>query len=759
MKKHIIVLTSIFFAFAVHGLQTSFDNDKFQVLLPNSNPSDTLQLVEWSTNLTDWESVARNFGSSWHNTFPNTETLTNVNGLTAHERDLTHPQVYYRLSSASSQALNNEKSVARFLQQATFGPTLSTINQFPGINSNDLNDSPYSNYATWIQQQINLPITSHRAFFRERSNPGFTANPSATKNGTSLYEVAYDPSKGPAFNYFMNGNVQQPSGTGSNLNTVPNNLGQVPSFVTWTSPNGQNTTYVEQNRYNDWLAKGLTYNPNDAQRGGGSIIDQKKIIWYTIAITAEDQLRQRMAWALSQIFVVGTEGSKHPQATERSVRYYDIFVRNAFGNYKDILEEVTYSPQMGYYLTYELNTKSGDQQSPPNDSFPDENYAREVMQLFTIGLWQLNEDGTFKYDSHGELIPTYNNENIAEFAKVFTGLNRPDKFVYYNSSVYPNYEEYQNQNYVDDMKFISWRHDYNPKIDLYGNSFVHPWGSNYEQAIRDDIDYVLEQLFQHDNTPPFVARQMIQRFTLSNPSPSYIYDVAQAFKNGVYTSGANTFGQSGDRGNLEAVIAAVLLHPEARTPALKLDETFGKLREPLIKMMSYARAFEIESLQTYGLFPFANLYAKLNQEPYMYPNVFNFYRPDFQPNGPVLDKDLNAPEFQPLTDVTTVGLPNALGWLIYEGITRSTPDTGIGSKWYEQAILDYTYQISLANDADALIDHLDMLVTAGRLTDENRTIIRNHINSLPSSSNSQKKKRVQDAIWLLGLTPEFNTLY
>ena len=123
---------------------------------------------------------------------------------------------------------------------------------------------------------------------------------------------------------------------------------------------------------------------------------------------------------------------------------------------------------MGYYLTYELNTKSGDQQSPPNDSFPDENYAREVMQLFTIGLWQLNEDGTFKYDSNGELIPTYNNENIAEFAKVFTGLNRPDKFVYYNSSVYPNYEEYQNQNYVDDMKFISWRHDYNPKIDLYG---------------------------------------------------------------------------------------------------------------------------------------------------------------------------------------------------------------------------------------------------------------------------------------------------
>ena len=243
MKQHIIVLLSIVCAFAVHGLQTSIDNDKFQVLLPNSNPSDTLQLVEWSTNLTDWESVARNFGSSWHNTFPNTETLTNVNGSTAHERDLTHPQVYYRLSSASSQALNNENSVARFLQQATFGPTVSTINQFPGINSNDLNDSPYSNYATWIQQQINLPITSHRAFFRERSNPGFTANPSATKNGTSLYEVAYDPSKGPAFNYFMNGNVQQPSGTGSS-NTVPNNLRTSSIFVTWTSPNGANTSYI-----------------------------------------------------------------------------------------------------------------------------------------------------------------------------------------------------------------------------------------------------------------------------------------------------------------------------------------------------------------------------------------------------------------------------------------------------------------------------------------------------------------------------------
>jgi hypothetical protein len=312
------------------------------------------------------------------------------------------------------------------------------------------------------------------------------------------------------------------------------------------------------------------------------------------------------------------------------------------------------------------------------------------------------------------------------------------------------------------MKFVDWRHDYSAKLDLYGNTFEHsiPWQghSSSEDQIRADIKYVLDQLFNHDNTPPFISKFLIQRFTVSNPSPTYIYDISQVFKTGSYTTGSYTFGD-GSRGNLEAVIAAILLHPEARTPSLKFDDTFGKLREPLIKFISIARSFNIESLNTYGLYPFTYLYLKLNQEPYMYPSVFNFYRSDFQPNGPVLDNDLNAPEFQPMTDVTTIGLPNAIGWLVFEGIKRSTEDFGIGSKWYEQGILNLTPQINLASNADALIDNLNTLITAGRLTESNRSIIKNYINSLPSGTLEEKKAQVEKAIWLMSLTPEFNSLY
>ena len=175
--------------------------------------------------------------------------------------------------------------------------------------------------------------------------------------------------------------------------------------------------------------------------------------------------------------------------------------------------------------------------------------------------------------------------------------------------------------------------------------------------------------------------------------------------------------------------------------------------------IKFNKSLNIESLNTYGLFPFANLYAKLAQEPYEYPNVFNFYRPDFQPNGRILDNDLNGPEFQPLTDVTTIGLPNAIHWLINEGIKRSTPDTGIGSKWYAQAELNLDTQIAIASDSDALLDQLDTLITAGRLTSANRSIIKSHIDSMPANNNSQREDRVKAAAWLFCLTPEFNSIY
>ena len=798
-KKHFkikfcLVLLLCFSNSYSQQLETQTLNNNFRVILPDNNNPNDFKVIEWSTNLVDWELVARNYGYNWQNTFPNTETLGNVNvGLSDYqyyEKSLDNEKVFFRLSTNSVSSLSDSHIISRFLQQATFGPTLDDINNIQNINNNigtipsnaGLLNQPYTAFKNWISNQVDTlitPISSHRAYFRERSNPQYV-NQNNSKHGTSLYEVGHDPSIGIVFDYTESDNEFWPdqNAHGQMASTMTTQNGKVYNYIQWVSGdfygnNSQNTSYIEESRYNDWLANvdqngnPKTYNPNDTEGIKG---DAKKKIWYQLAIDAPDQLRQRMAWALSQILVVGEAGNIHPQNNEKWLKYYDIFVRNAFGNYRDILEEVTYSPHMAYYLTYEKNQKE------ENGIFPDENYAREVMQLFTIGLWELNNDGTFKLDNNN-LIPTYSNDEIAEFAKVFTGLDRQQN---YSGT---NYEAQFGRDVIDDVRIVNNWHDFSPKIDLDGNTFSNystvenMWGGtpnawylqqnqndpeNYpliydgnNADVRNDIDYVLDHLFNHPNTPPFISKRLIQRFTSSNPSPTYIEDVANAF-----ISGYDIYGNgNGGRGDLNAVIHAILLHPEARTPSLSIDNTYGKLREPLIKFISYSRSFNLTSLNTYGLYPFAYLYDKIGQEPYMYPNVFNFYRPDFQPLGEILNNNLEAPEFQPFTDVTAVGLPNSIRWLIYQGIRRDTNDTGIGQRWYSQGNLDLSYEISIAYNNDTLIDHLDLLLTAGRLTENNKQAIKNHLQSISGNSYSNREQKVKDALWLFCILPEFNSLY
>ncbi|MEC7609592.1 MAG: DUF1800 family protein, partial [Verrucomicrobiota bacterium] len=274
--------------------------------------------------------------------------------------------------------------------------------------------------------------------------------------------------------------------------------------------------------------------------------DTRQMIWYKAAIDAPDQLRQRVAWALSQYFVVAELGNNQPQAVERWLNYYDIFTRHAFGNFRDILDEVTWSPHMGYYLSHIENRKA----NPSQGTFPDENYAREVMQLFTIGLWELNEDGTRELDVNGNAIPTYDNDDIFEFAKVFTGMRRP-----LSRGPNTNIEELSN-NYIDPMRVSAWMHDFTTKTLLDGST-LGPFNQN-ANGVRNDVAGLLDHLFNHKNVPPFFARFMIQRFTISNPSPAYIESVALAFKNGLYEGSG-----SGNRGCMEATVKAVLLHPEA----------------------------------------------------------------------------------------------------------------------------------------------------------------------------------------------------
>jgi uncharacterized protein (DUF1800 family) len=694
MSKPVLLLASVFccILMTVNGhasdvLGANVTNGQFEVVLPSSAASNQFRMVEWSTNLFDWEPVARDYGFDWENTFPHALPVS-TGGVNQILSDPTDAQKrFYRVVTSAVSGVNNSNSVSRFLQQATFGPTRDLINNFPGIGDAGLNDPPYTNYEAWIDTQISMPTNSLRAFWRERSNPTFTNNPA----NAHLYEVGHNAAYGHQLTYYIG-----------------------------------NTAYKANT--NDALAVGRS--ANDVTFAN---LETKQIVWYQIALTADDVLRQKMAWALSQIFVVGEEGSNQANRSERWLVYYDIFVRHAFGNFRDILGEVTYSPHMGRYLTYDSNRKT----DPVAGTFPDENYAREAMQLFTIGLWMLNQDGTHILDINGDSIPSYDNDDITEFARVFTGLRKEINRLNIEVS----------GNYIDPMRVqVSW-HDFGAKTLLDGST-LGPFSEN-EAGVRADVDGFLDHLFNHPNTPPFIARKLIQRFTASNPSPNYINDVAQAFIDGTY-NGAG----SGMRGDLAAVVKAILLHPEARESALAYDAAHGRLREPLLRLLSYARAFEITSPQTYGLLPFDQLDEVIAQSPFDYPSVFSFYLPDYQPIGSILDRDLTAPEFQIHNDVTALSLPNAIRTLVYDGISGD-----IGKRGYSQGDLDLTYEIGLAGDTGALLDHLDMMLTAGRLSGANRTVIAGVIDSMPGGSDAEREARVQRALSLFALLPEFNVLY
>jgi uncharacterized protein (DUF1800 family) len=461
------------------------------------------------------------------------------------------------------------------------------------------------------------------------------------------------------------------------------------------------------------------------------VSEVKQLVWYQVALTAPDQLRHRAAWALAQLFVVSESGIADSNATEAFLHYYDIFVRHAFGNFRDILGEVTWNPMMAEYLTYLDNRKA----DPVKGTYPDENYAREVMQLFTIGLWQLEMDGTYTLDAAGQAIPTYDNDDIEQFAKVFTGMRlRPNRA---NIEARPN-------NRIDPLRIDVGYKDFSEKTLLDGTR-IGPFPQTIGGA-TSEINAVLDHLHQHPNTAPFVARFLIQRLVASNPSPTYIGSVAQAFAAGQYAG----FG-SGQRGDLAATFAAILLHPEARANSLMVDPQHGAFREPLVRFLHFCRAMKITSQQTHGFIPFNSLQQQFNQSPFDSPSVFNFYLPDFQPGGEFIQQGLYAPEFQIHNDVSAINFPNAIRTLVREGLKRP-----VGFRYYPQAYLDTADEVALAAVPADLVEHLSLLLTAGRLTESNRALLVSAIAQRPGATIAQRQERVRVALSLFVLLPEFN---
>lgn len=456
--------------------------------------------------------------------------------------------------------------------------------------------------------------------------------------------------------------------------------------------------------------------------------------WWDNTMKGKDLLRQRMAYALSEILVISAESNLSGYGLALAV-YYDILIKHAFGNFRDILEDVTYNPAMGVYLSHLNNSKT----DTINGSYPDENYAREIMQLFSIGLFELNQDGTLKLDGSGNTIPTYNNEDIKEFAKIFTGLGigaRKDTIapVFY-SSLY-------NADVTVRMKMYEEHHEPGEKHLL--NGYVVDAG----QTGDEDITNALDHLFNHENVGPFLAKRLIQHFVKSNPTPEYVAAVSAVFAN----NGA------GVRGDMGAVLKAILLHPEARSCEWINDSAQGKLREPILRYTSVARHFG-------GFSPYDDRYWNLSynfrndvdQHPLHAPTVFNFFGPAYSPNGAISENGLIAPEFEIHNSRTSINYANwVYYWVEYEYLLACR-SSDVPEENDNVTATNLTELYEYAKDEDALLDRLDLVLCHGQLSDRTRGIIKETISEYPVTVYGLTS-RIQLATYLVLISPDYNIL-
>ena len=353
-------------------------------------------------------------------------------------------------------------------------------------------------------------------------------------------------------------------------------------------------------------------------------------------VTAPDQLRQRVAFALSEIFVVSDVASSLAQQPEALANYYDTLANDAFGNFRQLLQDATLSPVMGNYLNMLRNAAA----IPSKGTSADENYAREIMQLFTIGLNMLNPDGTLQLDTSGQPIPTYNNTTIVQTANVFTGWS------YHSTLATPSFTGGA-ADWYNPMQLYTTFHDNTAKTIVSTTATGAPVVIPANQGGAADLKMELDALFNHQNTGPFFCRQLIQRLVTSNPSPGYVYRVAQVFAN----------DGTGTRGNLAAVVKAILLDYEARSSAVVNDASFGKLKEPHQRQTALYRAFNANSQE--GRFAIFSADQTLGQAALRSPTVFNFFLPAFVPPGMLAAAGLDGPEFQITTASTAIVVPNA----------------------------------------------------------------------------------------------------
>lgn len=496
-----------------------------------------------------------------------------------------------------------------------------------------------------------------------------------------------------------------------------------------------------------------------------------RMAWWQHCLTRDDDLlRQRVALALSELLVVSDASALELDAVGMA-SYYDLLYANAFGSYADLLQNVALHPMMGIYLSHMGNQKA----VPAQNLHPDENFAREIMQLFTIGLFELNPDGSEKRDAAGQPIPTYDNRDIKQLARVFTGL-LPATYRYewetswwsrdYNGHPV-GFDDgietaYKTVPFIDATRAMVVDEDYHDRApkSLLGGRVTLPGGQDGVEEIRSAV----RQLVAHPSTAPFVARHLINRLVSSNPAPAYVAHVAAAF---------------GPKGDLGAAVRAILTWPMSRPvadqvlPGSRSEEgrvvQSQRLKSPIERVTQLLRAFRAGNDSGKPWILGDDLQAALGMHPLSAPTVFNFYKPGFAPHGALQKRGLKAPEFELHTSASSVAYVNMMYEWFFGGYLPLV-STVIGSGPEQRMVMEMDPETLWANtpdvlrldlgDAiaeaadparhDALIDRLSVLLT-GR-TD---ATARKRIRAAFASYADAPEWVVQTIAFMIAISPEF----
>lgn len=514
-------------------------------------------------------------------------------------------------------------------------------------------------------------------------------------------------------------------------------------------PTWDDMARVQQLGYSGWIDEQAAFplssqlrflNAASAASGGDMRREWRMDAWFLHAIGGRDpfdpqlmhrdQLRQRVAFALSEIFVLSDANSDLLGNAPHGVTdYYDTLARGAFGNFRKLLEDVTLHPAMGIYLSMMQNQKP----DPARNIRPDENYAREVLQLFSVGLVRLNPDGTPMLEN-GRNIPTYGQETVKGFAHVFTGWTfngcREFDCYYYDSDAPAWVRPMQNHAAYHASAQAKQLLVY-PGVALPGG--VLPAGGDGPSDLRAALD----NIFHHPNVGPYIGRQLIQRLVTSNPSPSYVARVAARF---------NDNGQ-GVRGDMKAVVSAVLLDPEAREAAYR-PAHFGKVREPLLRLTHVWRALKARS-QSGFMDEFWTIGYGMGQAPLSSPSVFNFFSPTYSPIGEPAQLGLAAPELQLATDYMLPGTEGYLGTKIYE-VFVGAPDLSP-----HEVAIDLTDELPYATRPADLIQRYNTLFLSGQMSARMRNVLLQRLNGMPADTAEERRVRVQEALYIIVNSPEY----